>query len=177
MKIVSGRNPLPGKLLFQEKQVFRQLPFLLLPGLLQILFLWGLIQQLVFDKPWGIKPAGDLALVLINLGNLLLLFFLFSIRLELRISDQGISYRMGPIQLRWRNILWAGIQSARLIKYDGIRDYLGYGLRYSRKKGWCYTISGTDGLELILIDQSRILLGTWQKKELFDVLKKMEFIH
>jgi hypothetical protein len=81
---------------------------------------------------------------------------------------------MGPVQFRWRNIPWSGIQSARLIRYDGIRDYLGYGLRYSRRRGWCYTISGTDGLELILIDQSRILLGTWQKKELAEALKKKE---
>jgi hypothetical protein len=172
MKIVSDRNPLPGRLLFQEKQVFRQLPFLLLPGLLQLLFLWGLIQQVVFDKPWGTKPAGDLVLVLINLGNLLLLIFLFSIRLELRISVQGVSFRMGPIQHRWRNILWAGIQSARLIKYDGVRDYLGYGMRYSRRKGWCYTISGTDGLELILTDQRRILIGTYRKQELIEALAR-----
>jgi hypothetical protein len=170
MKIISGKNPLPGKLLFQEKHVFRQLPFLLLPGMLQFLFLWGLIQQVVFDKPWGTKPAGDLALILINLGNLMLLFFLFSIRLELRLTDEGISYRMGPIQLRWRNIPWTGIQSARLVKYDGIRDYLGYGWRYSRKNGWCYTISGTDGLELILTDQSRILLGTHRRKDLHEAL-------
>jgi hypothetical protein len=174
MRIKPGRYPFSGKLLFREKQIFRQLPFLLMPILLQLLFLWGLIQQVVFGKPWGTKPAGDLALILINLGNLLIIYFIFSIRLEICITDQGISFRMGPVQFRWRNIPWSGIQSARLIRYDGIRDYLGYGLRYSRRRGWCYTISGTDGLELILIDQSRILLGTWQKKELAEALKKKE---
>jgi hypothetical protein len=176
MKIRLEPYPLSGKLFFSEKQIFRQLPFLLIPILLQLLFLWGLIQQVAFDKPWGTRPAGDLVLILINLGNLLILFILFSIRLEVQITDLGISFRMRPNHLRWRNIPWNRIQSARLIKYDGIRDYLGYGMRYSRKRGWCYTISGTDGLELILTDKTKILLGTWQKKKLSEALRKMESV-
>ncbi|MFN8207425.1 MAG: hypothetical protein U0T82_08460 [Bacteroidales bacterium] len=174
MKIVPARLPLAGKLLFQEKQVFRQLPFLLLPGLLQILFLWGFIQQVIFDKPWGTRPSGDMALVLINLGNLLIIFFLLNIVLDLRITDLGISFRMRPLHWRWRNIVWTEIQSARIIKYDGIRDYLGYGMRYSRKRGWCYTISGPDGLELKSGRQERLLIGTHQGKKLQKTLGDLQ---
>ena len=46
---------------FEEKQRFKEIAFYILLGLLQALFLWGLIQQVIFNKPWGTKPARDIA--------------------------------------------------------------------------------------------------------------------
>jgi hypothetical protein len=59
---------------FEENQRFRELAFFILIALLQLLFLWGLFQQVIFHKPWGTKPTSDLALIIINIGVLLLIF-------------------------------------------------------------------------------------------------------
>ena len=50
---------------FEENQRFKELTIYILSGLLQSLFLWGFIQQVIFNKPWGTRPAGDLAFIYI----------------------------------------------------------------------------------------------------------------
>lgn len=81
---------------FEEKQRFKEIAFYILLGLLQSLFLWGLIQQVIFNKPWGTKPSGDIALIIINIGVFALMLLLYSVNLKTRITEKYISFRMAP---------------------------------------------------------------------------------
>ena len=73
---------------FEEKQRFKGIAFYILLGLLQVLFLWGLIQQVIFNKPWGTNPASDIALIIINIGVVIFILFFFSINLKTEITEK-----------------------------------------------------------------------------------------
>ncbi len=164
----------------EEKQRFKEIAFYILLGLVQILFLWGLIQQVIFNKPWGTKPAGDIVLIVINFGIFSLIILFFSISLKTWITDKYISFRMFPFQIRKKVIEWSEIQSGKIVKYNGIKEYWGYGFKYMPGKGWCYTISGDFGIRIMLKNGEKILIGTHIAKEIsqvFDNLKNRGIIN
>lgn len=158
----------------EEKQRFKEIAFFVLLGLLQALFLWGLIQQVIFNKPWGTKPSGDIALIIINIGVFALMLLLFSVNLKTRITEKSISFRMAPFQIREKIIEWGEVQEAKIVKYDGIREYWGYGLRYMPGKGWCYTISGDFGIRVTLKNGKKLLIGTHKAKEISQLLDDLK---
>ena len=158
----------------QENQRFKELAIYILLGLLQALFLWGLIQQVIFDKPWGTKPASDFALIFLNMGMLLLIFLFLSFNLKTVITEQYISFRFFPLQNKMRTIYWRDIKNVKIIEYDGITEYWGYGLRFMPGKGWCYTMPGHHGIRLTLTNGKKILIGTHMTKEISHILNDLK---
>ncbi|HQK83615.1 MAG TPA: hypothetical protein PLK24_06690, partial [Atribacter sp.] len=65
--------------------------------------------------------------------------------------------------------------SYQIVHYQPLRDYGGWGIRYG-KYGKAYTLSGDIGVQLVTIDQKKILLGTLRpedmQKALDSILKK-----
>jgi hypothetical protein len=159
---------------FKENQHFKELPIFILIGLVQLIFLWGFIKQIVFDLPWGIKPASDLALIIINLGILLFILFLASFNLKTAINENCISFKFSPLQINMRTIHWKQVKSVRISKYDGIKEYWGYGLRYMPGKGWCYTMPGKYAIKLFLNNGRRILIGTHMPEEISQILHDLK---
>ena len=90
---------------FEEKQRFKEIAFYVLLGLLQALFLWGLIQQVIFNKPWGAKSAPDIALIIINIGVFILILFFFSINLKTSITEKCLCFRMLPFHINTKTNL------------------------------------------------------------------------
>jgi hypothetical protein len=167
-------------ILIEEKQRLREIAFYILLGLLQLLFLWGLIQQVIFNIPWGTKPGGDIALIISNIGIFTMILLLFSIHLKTRITDKYISFRLFPFQMKRRRIDWEKIQKVKVIKYDGMKEYCGYGLKYMPGNDWAYTISGEYGIRIILKNGRKILIGTHKPREIsqiFDDLKNRGIIN
>ncbi len=91
---------------FEEKQRFKGIAFYILFGLLQALFLWGLIQQVIFKKPWGTSPASDIALIIIIIGVAIFILFFFSVNLKTVITEKCISFRLVPFHIKKRSIEW-----------------------------------------------------------------------
>jgi hypothetical protein len=160
-------------ILLKETQRIREIPFFLLIGIVQVIFLWGLIQQVIFGKPWGINPASNVVLIIINIGFLLLFIFLFSIKLEIEITHTGIHFRIFPFHFRKRFIAWNDMESLKVVRYDAIKEYLGWGIRYAPKKGWCYTISGTWGIRIKKKDGKCILIGTHRVIDYSDIFNSL----
>lgn len=164
----------------EEKQRFKEIALYIILGLLQVLFLWGFFQQVIFNKPWGTKPAGDIVLLTINIGVFVLILLFFSINLKTTITDNYFSFRFFPFQIRRKIIYWKEIQNIRIVRYDGIKEFWGYGLRYMPGKGWCYTISGDYGVRVTLKNGKKLLIGTHKPKEIsqiFDDLKNRGIIN
>ena len=155
---------------FEENQRFKELAIYILLGLLQLLFLWGFIQQVIFNKPWGTKPASDLALIIINMGMFLFIILFFSFNLKTVITEQYISFRFFPLQTKMRIIYWKQVKCVSVIKYDGMKEYWGFGLKYMPGKGWCYTMPGHYGIKLTLTNEKKILIGTHMTEEITHIL-------
>lgn len=159
---------------FEEKQRFKLIAVYVLLGILQVLFLWGLVRQVILNEPWGTKPASGLALVIINAGLFLLILFFRSINLKTVINDRYISFRFFPLQTKTKLIYWNEIKDISITEYNGIKDFWGFGLRFMPGKGWCYTLPGHSGIRLTLTNKKKILIGTHKPKEIAKILNDLK---
>jgi hypothetical protein len=102
------------------------------------------------------------------------LYILFTIRLETEIDAHGITYRFFPIQRSLKFITWDDIDSAEVRRYRPLLEYGGWGLRHSFRNGKAYNIKGKDGLQLVMKDGKKILLGTQRPDDITSFLSKIK---
>jgi hypothetical protein len=93
-----------------------------------------------------------------------------SMKLTTRVNSGGVSYQFFPIHLREMTILWDEIENAEIRKYKPIREYGGWGWRYSSRNGRAFNVAGDVGLQLILKDGKKVLIGTQKAEEMRQVL-------
>ena len=98
------------------------------------------------------------------------LVFMFFARLRTRINDSGVQVKMIPFHGKWRSYAWEEIESAEVITYRPLRDYGGWGIRFS-SKGTAYNVAGNVGLSLKLNNGKRYLIGTQMGEELGQIIK------
>ena len=154
---------------FKEVQRFKVWWAWALVTALNLLFIFAILQQVIFGKPFGNKPASDLTLVLIELVSLFLFVFLLSIKLVTRIDHSGIQYRFYPFQFRPTKIEWADLRDAYMRQYNSFHEYGGWGLRTgSPKTGRAINTSESSnkGLQLVFKDGKQLLIGTKRPGEI-----------
>ena len=159
---------------FTEKQRFTQWwVWMILIGTIGVT-IYGSIEQVFLNKPYGNKPASDLGL-LFSLAVILLSIILFrSIALTTQITDDGIMCKLFPFHLSFREFKWTDIVTCHVRKYKPIMEYGGWGLKYG-KSGLAYNISGNMGIQLELNDGRKILIGTRQPEEVERILSSLHF--
>ena len=137
------------------------------------LFGYGLYQQLILDQPWGDRPISDQALVLVSVGLSLFIgsmIYLFRIlRLEIEVGTEGIYVRFYP--LRSNTIPYQKVKSCEARRYKPLGEYGGWGIKYGRS-GWAYNVRGDWGVQLVLTDGKRILLGSQRADVLASEIKR-----
>lgn len=168
---------------FEEKQLFREnlwvwYIFAAFSMLLMIPLVYGMYQQLIMGEPWGDKPLSDngLAIVfLFSLANgLLVMWILYSIRLEVYIDDEGIHYSFFPNSKAWKVITKNEIISYDVRHKRNLFEMGGIGYHRNRfKRTRSMTIRGPKHIRFILAGNNKMLIGT-QKPEEFDrALKRL----
>ena len=93
-------------------------------------------------------------------------------KLTTLIDTDGIYFRLFPFQLRSRLIYWHEIESIEVRNYKPIKEFGGWGLRWSRH-GKAYSVRGSEGIQLILKDKKRILIGTRMSKKVREVVERL----
>lgn len=102
--------------------------------------------------------------------------FLFT-KLETRIDEAGITIRFFPFQRVYYYVRWDEIESAHIRTYKPIREYGGWGLRFSFKNGKAYNVAGKHGLQLVLKSGSKFLIGTQNNEALAAYLNYLKKQH
>ena len=124
---------------------------------------YGLVMQLTTGKPWGDKPMSDAGLVIFSVFMTLIIagamFLVFSLKLKVKVLPDGIHINFFPF-LKNRFISKDRIERYEIRKYKPIREYGGWGIRYSLKNGRAYNASGNIGMQLYLFGGKKILIGT-----------------
>lgn len=154
---------------FTETQKFNKWWHYLLAGL-QAFFAAaiyiGIWMDLMPLKGEQKKDAVILTLIASLLFALLFFLWFFVLKLRTTINNEGIIAQFEWLPFCKRTIKWEDIQSISLIKYSPFIDYGGWGVRYSMSgNGWCYNVSGNDGIKIIIQNKIPFLLGTQQKEE------------
>lgn len=144
---------------FREEQRFRQLWTWLVIGFVATLQWWGFIQQILLGQPWGDNPGPDWMMVLFWLvfGIGFPLFFLY-LRLVVTVTDEVIDIRFYP--LTRRTIPIADVQHVEARTYSAIGEYGGWGIRGLTGSNRAYNVSGNRGVELVLSDGRKVLIGS-----------------
>jgi len=141
----------------------------------------ALYSQVILGIPYGDEPTTDRALLILLLfliAMLILTLLLFSkMKLIVRVNDQGLWYRYPPFIVKERLIGKDEIEKYELRKYSPIREYGGWGIRYSWSKGGkVYNVKGNIGLQLYLKDGKKILFGTQQGEDFLRAMDKLKSI-
>ena len=94
-------------------------------------------------------------------------------KLRVKINKQGIFYQFFPFHFKSHQINFDEIKTMQAITYSPIKDYGGWGIRYSFR-GTAYNVFGNKGIQIELKSGKRILFGSQRAEEFEAILK--EFI-
>lgn len=157
-------------ILFQEKQQFRQW------------WIWLILIFVVGDGIWvsvkHLRAASGFSMTEIATPLFMLLIpvaifiFMFSIKLQTEIRPEGVYVRFFPIHKRLRFFSWAEMDQAYVRQYSPLGEYGGWGLR-GLGQNRALNISGNKGLQLVMKDGRRLLIGTRKPDDIAAVLKDM----
>ncbi len=156
---------------YHEEQRFRQRwiwTLLLLMTLgVTALFAHGLYTQLYLGQPWGDRPMSDSALLVTAVATIVLTagasLLFYQLRLTTIVDCEGIHLRFFP--LTSKHIRFDQIRSCTARTYRPIREYGGWGIRFSRK-GNAYNVSGNRGVQLELHNARPLLIGSQRADQL-----------
>lgn len=153
-----------SSVLFREEQRFRQIWIWLLILLVAGLQWWGFIQQIILGQPWGDNPAPDWMVVALWLlfGIGMPLFFVY-LRLIVTVTSETVDVHFRPLMRRKISI--ADVATVEAETYSPLRQFGGWGIR-GLGKNRAYSISGNQGVALMLNNGDRILIGSLRANEL-----------
>ena len=100
----------------------------------------------------------------------LLLLFILNLKLETRIDSESVSFRYVPFIRKWRKYGKQEIKSIRVIKYNPITDYGGWGLKGNQTTR-AYSVLSNDGLLLDVGEKKKLMIGTMRSRELKDFMQ------
>jgi hypothetical protein len=162
---------------FHEEQQFRQswVWLLLLVTTVCVIgmFAHGIYTQLYLGQAWGDRPMSNTALVIsaafsfLICAGLTLLFY--KLKLITEVGPDGVHIRFFP--LTRRKIAFHSITSCKARTYRPIREYGGWGIRFSRK-GRAYNVSGNKGVQLEFRQGKPLLIGSQRAEELAETINK-----
>ena len=171
---------------FVEEQKFGSLGLYLIMGLIYSIslgfLLYGNIMQFKYDQPWGNKPMSDNGLITTTVLVVVVLVvsavLLFGSKLVTIINSEGINYSFWPYFKKQKLIPFERIKEFRIRQYRPLIEYGGWGIKKGgRKYGDAINVSGNKGLQLILDDGKKILIGTQRpdavKRAMYKLMEKI----
>ncbi len=153
---MAPRSPSTTPILFSETQRFSKWWLLLAIEPLIIIIPIFLSKDVPWQTMAWVIPLTALAPALMQTAVL-----------QTEYHTEGLYIKYIPFRWRWKFISSEEITTAYIRTYDPIGEYGGWGIkRMDKKTGWCYNTRGKTGLQLILTDGSKILIGTQHPDDL-----------
>ncbi len=92
-------------------------------------------------------------------------------RLHTEIDQEGIHFRFFPFHKQTQHIAWNEVAGYRIIKTSLLGHMSGWGVHYESQEPH-YSVSGKNGIELILENGQHLFIGSNKPKKLRRVLTK-----
>ncbi|MHC4084232.1 MAG: DUF6141 family protein [Planctomycetota bacterium] len=101
-----------------------------------------------------------------------ILFFI--LKLETEVRSGGLYVRFYPMHIRFKKFSGQDLAEHYCRTYKPIREYGGWGIRCSfTGKGKAYNVSGNKGVQLVLTNGKKLLIGSQKPDELAAAIDKM----
>lgn len=151
--------------IFKEEQRFTQLWLILLIAISTLVPL-GIIIGTYIKNP---KSYSIIEFILIIGVIIIVSGLIFLFKLTTRIDEKGIHYKFFPFHWRFKVIKWNEINNAYTRTYDALSEYGGWGFKggklWKKSKGTAINISGNIGIQLVLKNGKKLLIGTQKQEE------------
>ena len=167
---------------FEERQKFDQwwLKLIITGAVLAAVgpMFYGTIKQIATGIPWGDNPMSTTGLITMDIVTILIMtvvvLLIFKTRLITVINSDGIQISFKPFLHKEKLITPDTIKKYEIRTYNSIKDYGGWGVRHGRRgKGIAYNVSGKTGLQLVLKNGRKILIGTQRPEAIKRAMNKM----
>ncbi|EJF10013.1 MULTISPECIES: DUF6141 family protein [Pontibacter] len=160
------------RILFREKQRFKQFWLWALILGIAAVFWAGFVYQVVLGGAFGNRPVTDiqlsLMLALISFG---LPFFFYYMTLTTEVLPGMLQVRFRPFHLKPVRIPLHTVRDFERVTYNPIGEYGGWGIRWGAK-GKAYSTSGREGILLRFYNTQPLLIGSQRSKELFQAIEQ-----
>ena len=158
------------RVLFEETQKNAYL----VGSMLVLSILFGVVGviQVAFHERLGTHPAPNSLLIVLFIVSVLGLVFFNSQKLKLRITETEIcvSYGLLTGETIYRK---DSIRKISIRKYSAFKEFKGWGVRYGDNNESCFTVSGNEGMEIELVSNEKILIGTKKPEQLQMVVDQL----
>jgi hypothetical protein len=101
-----------------------------------------------------------------------LLFWL--LKLETEVRPDGLYVRYFPFHIHFRKFTPDDLIEYYARQYKPIREYGGWGVRCSFRKGKAYNVSGNKGVQLVFKNGKRLLIGSQRAEELEEAIRSIK---
>ena len=124
--------------------------------------------KVVFCEEQRFRQRRLWGLVLSGLAVVIAVFGYGMVRMITEVGGDGLYIRFFP--LTKRVILYKQIESCRSRTYRPLAEFGGWGIRWGWKSGKAYNVSGNRGVQVVLADGRKILIGSQRPDELADAI-------
>lgn len=156
---------------FEEEQSFSRIWVWIPVALGAILVCYHFFEHIAFDVSFDnpSSPQWILWLVwpLVGVGIPILFYVL---RLNVYVYRRHLYIRFRPFVSR--RIHYSEIRSCMARSYRPILEYGGWGIRWRPTRGMAYNVSGKEGVQLVLTDGKKILIGSQRAEDLARAIRK-----
>ena len=156
---------------FVEEQRFRQIWLIIVLSFLTIVPIATITKNYLKENT-TISTKAFLITIVILLFSIAIIFLF---KLKTRIDEKGIHYQFFPLHFSVKTIYWHQISKAYVRSYKPISEFGGWGLRggffYNKGKEKAINVSGDIGIQLILKNGEKLLIGTNNKENAKRVLE------
>ena len=162
----TGQGDDGAGVVFRESQRMREPWVFVVVGGVALPFLGGVVGSLATG---AFDPR---VLVLAVPFGVLLPAMILAMNLVTEVRADGVYVRYAPFHLAFRRFAFADLAFMQVRRYSPVGEYGGWGLRRG-PSGAAYNVSGDLGLQLVLHDGRRLLIGTRQPDALWAAIARV----
>ena len=131
-----------------------------------------LLKRMIFEQGLlEIFPIILFIVTMIIIPILVAILFLV-VKLEAEVRSDGLYVRFFPAHIRFKRFAAEDLTDCFALKYRPILEYGGWGIRFG-KKGKAYNVSGNRGVQLVLKNGKRLLIGSQRPDELAEAINSI----
>lgn len=142
-----------------------------MPKFILVIFI---VQFIVFLL-YSFNNKEDKSLIYFSIGILLIGIFLAFTKLVLKINKNSIIYKFTPFTSN--KMSWEDVKKIELVKLSALSDFLGWGIRYSKKYGWGYITDSEYGLFIEKQNGKKVTISVKDKDTLESFLTENKLIN
>ena len=163
-------------LIFREVQAFSSTLRWLLVALMAVsvvIFSIGLWETITEPETTNTFVPSLLSIIAMAIPIAVTILF-FILKLETEVRTDGLYVRFYPMHLRFRKFTREDLAEHYYRTYKPILEYGGWGIRCSfTGKGKAYNVSGNKGVQLVLTNGKKLLIGSQKPDDLAAAIDQM----